>query len=207
MQYNPRMLAKAKPVYLLPVVLVLIALFALVGPAEAELGTNVRIVYLHGAWVWTALAAFGGGALAGIVGLISRRPSWLGRSKVLAQTGTIFWVTYLPLSLWAMQANWNGLYLLEPRWRIAIDYALIALLLQTAILLMQFPIVTGLLNIGFSGGLFWSLSRAEQVMHPPSPIASSGSALIQLYFVGLVLLCLLAGWLLSQSLYNLQQDS
>jgi len=41
-----------------------IAAYTLVGPAEKTLGANVRIVYLHGAWVWTALAAFVAGCFA-----------------------------------------------------------------------------------------------------------------------------------------------
>lgn len=206
MQYNLGMFSKVKPSYLLPALLVLIAAVALLGPAEAELGTNVRIVYLHGAWVWTALAGFASAAGAGLIGLISRRRGWLQQSKVLGQAGAIFWITYLPLSLWAMQANWNGLFLLEPRWRIGMDFALIALLLQAAILLLHIPFMTGLLNVGYAGSLLWSLSRAEQVMHPPSPIASSDSSLIQIYFAGLVLLCLLTGWSLSRLLLNLQTE-
>ena len=39
-----------------------------VGPAEKSLGTNVRVVYLHGAWVWAALFCFLAAALAGITG-------------------------------------------------------------------------------------------------------------------------------------------
>ena len=34
--------------------LLLIALLASLGPQEKSLGSNVRIVYLHGAWVITA---------------------------------------------------------------------------------------------------------------------------------------------------------
>ena len=52
----------------------LIALLSLFGPREASLGANVRLVYLHGAWVWTALVGFGAAALAGLVGLLFRRP-------------------------------------------------------------------------------------------------------------------------------------
>ena len=37
--------------------LTLLAILAMtaLGPAERSLGTNVRAVYLHGAWVWAAL--------------------------------------------------------------------------------------------------------------------------------------------------------
>ena len=43
------------------------------GPAEKSLGTNVRVVYLHGAWVWAALICIMAAALVGLVALITRR--------------------------------------------------------------------------------------------------------------------------------------
>jgi hypothetical protein len=73
-------------------------------------------------------------------------------------------------------------------------------------LFFNLPWVTGLINVAFAGSLLWSLSQAEQVMHPPSPITSSGSATIQIYFFLLTLLCLLLGWLISRFLSNLQSE-
>ena len=206
MQYNRPMFSRLKPYQWALLLLAIIAMVTFFGPPEAELGSNVRIVYLHGAWVWTALAGFALAALTGAIGLVTNRASWLAQSKVLGQTGALFWITYLPLSLWAMQANWNGLFLLEPRWRIGMDFALVASLIQLAILFFNLPWVTGLINVAFAGGLLWSLSQAEQVMHPPSPITSSGSATIQIYFFLLTLLCLLLGWLISRFLSNLQSE-
>ena len=112
--------------------LTLLAIIAVtaVGPAEKSLGTNVRVVYLHGAWVWAALICIFAAAAAGIVGLISRRDAAHYWSLALGRTGLIFWITYLPLSLWAMQTNWNGLFLSEPRWRVAAIFAVTGILLQ-----------------------------------------------------------------------------
>jgi hypothetical protein len=42
--------------------------------------------------------------------------------------------------------------------------------------------------------LIYVLGTTEQVMHPGSPIFSSGSGRIQIYFITLVLLTLLAAW-------------
>ena len=49
--------------------ILIIALFTLLGPEEKSLGANVHIVYLHGAWVLTAIVAL---ASAGLAGLIAR---------------------------------------------------------------------------------------------------------------------------------------
>lgn len=175
-----------------------IALYTSIGPAEQSLGRSVRIVYLHGAWVWTALVAFAAAAIAGAIGWATRSKPWLAESTALGRAGTAFWVTYLPLSLWAMQANWNGLFLQEPRWRLALDFAVLAVAVQIAAMLFDRPRWTGVLNLLFALLLGWSLATTQQVMHPASPIFSSGSSVIRLYFIGLLVLCLLAGWLLSR---------
>ncbi len=37
----------------------IIALLMVFGPVEKTLGANIRLVLLHGAWVWTGKVAFG----------------------------------------------------------------------------------------------------------------------------------------------------
>jgi len=111
------------------ILLVAAAGFTLLGPAEKSLGANVRVVYLHGAWVWAALACFLAAAVLGAIGLILRGESLHRWSRALGRSGLFFWITYLPISMWAMQTNWNGLFLAEPRWRLAIVFAVGGLLL------------------------------------------------------------------------------
>jgi hypothetical protein len=148
------------------------------------------------------MLAFIAAAIAGLLGLLLRNLSLHRWSSSLGQTGLLFWITYLPLSLWTMQANWNGLYLAEPRWRIGLHYALIGLLLQVGLVFLRRPPAFSLANTLYLAALLWSLGRAEQVMHPPSPIMSSGSDAIRIFFFVLTALCLalamtLAAWLRS----------
>lgn len=178
------------------VLLASIALLATFGPAEASLGAHARLAYLHGAWVWTALAALGAAGIAGVAGLALQSRKTQEWSVALGQAGVFFWITYLPLSLWAMQANWNGLFLDEPRWRLGVHFAVAGLLVQSSILVLGKPAWASLFNILFAAFLAGSLARAEAVMHPASPITSSGSALIQSFFLALLAACLLACWLL-----------
>jgi hypothetical protein len=170
-----------------------IAALTFLGPPEKSLGSNVRIVYLHGAWVWTSLAAFVAAALAGAAGLLTRKGYLHRWSLALGRTGLFFWVAYLPLSMWASQLNWNGLYLAEPRWRIAFIFAITGLLLQFGLALIDRPALASAGNILFLIALVASLSTADRVMHPASPIFTSGSLRIQLFFISLVTLTLLAG--------------
>lgn len=178
-------------IYLFITVLV-IAMLALLGPAEKALGSNVRVVYLHGAWVWTALSAYLAAALFGLAGLVFRKPALHCWSQALGRTGLLFWLTYLPLSLWAMQSNWNGLFLSEPRWRMALVFSVVSLLLQAGLTLLARPVWTSTANVAFAAALLVALRSIPNVMHPASPIFSSDALRIQFYFLLLVVMVLLA---------------
>jgi hypothetical protein len=192
------MLRRISPFPILISLVALIGVLVVFGPAERTLGTHVRVVYLHGAWVWTALAGFAAAALTGAVGLLFRNPRIQTWSASLGRAATVFWVTYLPISLVAMQQNWNGLFLEEPRWRIGLDFAVAAVLLQAGLYVVARPAWACWLNLAFFGGLVLALVNAQQVMHPASAIVGSPSVAIRAYFGLLVCLCLLAGWQLAR---------
>jgi hypothetical protein len=184
-----------------------IILLALFGPEEQSLGSNVRIVYLHGAWVLTAEVAFALAALAGLLGLAARKDSFHAWSAALGRTGIIFWVTYLPLSLYAMQANWNGLFLAEPRFRLALMFAITGILLQAGLWIINQKWLTSLANLAFFVVLRVVFAAAQDVMHPPpSPIFNSGNYIIMFFFVALNLLTWLAGYFLTRWFLQLKTD-
>ena len=179
-------------------VLITAALTAL-APDELSLGANVRIVYLHGAWVLTAEAALGLSALAGLLGILTRRERLHSWSAALGRTGLFFWVTYLPLSLWAMQANWNGLYLSEPRFRLALIFAVTGVLIQIGLTLLARPVLTSSVNLLFFVTLRIGLSQANYIMHPPpSPIFGSGIISLQLFFIGIVFMAMVAAYFMTR---------
>jgi hypothetical protein len=188
---------------MLSLILVLvIAAVTTFGPSERSLGVNVRLVYLHGAWVWTSLIAFALAAIAGVIGLLLKRRELDQWSLTSGRVGTLFWLTYIPLSMWTMQANWNGLYLAEPRFKVAVDFAITGILIQVALVLLRDARWGSLLNTLYFTALWITLRSAEQVMHPPSPILTSDSISIRLFFFVLVGLCLLAAWQFSLWLHN-----
>ncbi len=178
---------------------ILIALLALFGPEEKSLGANVRVVYLHGAWVLAAELAFLAAGVAGLLALLTKRDALHNWSAALGRTGIFFWVTYLPLSLWAMQTNWNGLFLAEPRFRLALIFAVTGALLQAGLWLINTAWVTSLANLVYIVALRVVFAGAENVMHPPpSPIFNSGNYAIIGFFVALILLSLLAAYFLTR---------
>lgn len=185
-----------------------IALLAFFGPEEKSLGSNVRLVYIHGAWVLTAEIAFIFAALAGFLGLLLRRDLFHIWSAALGRTGIIFWVTYLPLSLLAMQTNWNGLFLAEPRFRLAMIFAVTGILLQLGLWMFSIPWLTSLANIFYIIVLRVIFAQAQNIMHPPpSPIFNSGNYVIIGFFVSLNLLAWLAAYFLTRFLLNLKPQN
>lgn len=173
------------------------------GPAEKTLGTNARVVYLHGVWVWTSLAGFIAAALAGIAAWVFNRPVWHEWSRALGRTGLIFWITYLPVSLWAMQTNWNGLFLAEPRWKFAFIFAISGFLFQVGLSLIDRPSWTSAGNVLFVGLLFIGLISTENVMHPPSPILNSEAPRIQIFYTTLLAFMLLTAWQVARCLFQI----
>lgn len=181
--------------------LVLVLVVAWLSPLERTLGGNLRLIYLHGAWVWTGLLAFGAASLAGLLALIFRRAWQHALSRALGWSGMAFWLTYLPMSLLVMQLNWNGLYLDEPRWKVPFAFAVIGLLLQIGLWLIGRPRLTSLANLVFGPVLLYNLSRMESVLHPDSPVFTSPSGSIRGHFLLLVavtvLLCgVITAWLM-----------
>ena len=191
------------PLKLFLITIIVIALLALLGPEERSLGANVRIVYLHGAWVLAAELAFAAAALTGLIGLVSHSVNFHNWSAALGRTGIVFWVTYLPLSLWAMQSNWNGLFLAEPRFCLAISFAVTGVLLQIGLWLLNTDWLTSLANILFVVVLRFMFSTAENVMHPPpSPIINSGNYAMIGFFVALILFTVAASYFLTCAFFK-----
>jgi hypothetical protein len=193
------------PLLYFSIAVILIALLTLFGPQEKSLGSNVRIVYLHGAWVLAAEVFFIASAFAGLLGLLLRRDIFHFWSAALGRTGIVFWLTYLPLSMIAMQTNWNGLFLAEPRFRIAIIFAVTGVLLQIGLWLFNISWLTSLANILYVIALRVVFATAQNVMHPPpSPIFNSGLWNIIIFFVVLNILAWVAGYYLTRFFLTLK---
>lgn len=189
------------------VILLLVVLVTVLAPLEKTLGANARIVYLHGAWVWVALAMFLAAGAVGLFGLAARKDGLHRWSRALGRTGLFFWVTYLPLSVWAMQTNWNGLFLAEPRWRLALIFSVGGLLLQIGVTLLDAPVWASTANLVYIVALTVALRTAESVMHPSSPILNSDARRIQIFFLGLLLLTLLAAWQVARWWYQFERSN
>jgi hypothetical protein len=193
---------RKSPLLLLVLNLLILAAVAAFAPLEKTLGANVRVVYLHGVWVWTSLAALILAGCTGLMGLVTQQAAYHRWSQALGRTGMIFWITYIPISMWAMETNWNGLFLAEPRWRLALVFSISGLLLQLGLTLLDRPVWTSVGNLAFIVILSFALRATPNVMHPPSPILNTGAWRIQLYFTFMLCLTLLVAWQVARWLHG-----
>ncbi len=188
--------------------LLLIGIMTLFGPEEATLGPSVRLVYLHGAWVMTAELLFILAALIGLIALITRKDALHRWSAALGRSGVFYWITYLPLSMFAMQANWNGLFLAEPRFRFALTFAIVGLLLQIGLWMIDINWLTASANILFIVALRYTFANADNIMHPPpSPIFKSGNWTIIGFFVGLNLLAWISAYFVTRTILRINETA
>jgi uncharacterized membrane protein YoaK (UPF0700 family) len=70
-------------------------------------------------------------------------------------------------------------------------FAISGLLLQIGVTLLENPAWASAANVAFAVVLFTALATTQDIMHPASPIFSSGSARIQVFFVTLLILTII----------------
>jgi hypothetical protein len=98
-----------------------------------------------------------------------------------------------------MQTNWNGLFLSEPRFRLALTFAVTGVLLQAGLWVISQMWLTSLANLVFFVVLRVVFSTTQNIMHPPpSPIFNSGNYVIMFFFIALNLLTWLAAYFLTR---------
>lgn len=190
------------------VLLILLAIIvATLAPPEKTLGEQARLIYFHGGWVWAALLCFACSGAAGLYGFFRRKANFLSWSIALQRSALIFWLLFLPMSLWVMQVSWNGLFLAEPRFRIPLNFAIIGLVFQVATTLIGNPRVSGMVNFLFVAALAVALRGAEYILHPQMPILNSQAGVLRYIFLALVILLTAACWSLAHLLTQLPRAS
>lgn len=170
-----------------------IVLVLIVAPLDRVLGDVSRLVYLHGAMVWVAIAGFSVAGILGVAHLLTAKSAWYAWSQGAERSAIVFWAGYLPISVLAADMAWNGVFWAEPRWAMAAQILVVAVAFQVGGRLLNNPQISSALNVLLAGVTVWLLLRTPLVIHPDNPIGESSYSSIQLSFVALVVLCGLAG--------------
>ena len=183
------------------VLFALLLLWVLLAPSESRLGNLVKLVFVHGALVWSGLLAFTIAGALGLVSLAARHvlgaivPAAREHAPVLyrgtASAGLaalIVWIAYVISSMavtgltWGQVIAWN-----EPRVQATGLILLAAVALYIVARLVANDEFTAIVCV-LMGIVPWIVVRqAGVIRHPVDPIGGSESAAIQTYY-GLILL-------------------
>ncbi len=185
------------------ITLALIVAAAFMAPIEKTLGSNIRLIYVHAAWVWTGKLAFGLSAIAGLLALVFfTRKKLVNLSRAIAYTALFFWLTYLPMSLIVMQVNWGGFFFDEPRWRVPMLLGIIAVLLQVGLWIFNNDRLTAAGNFLFGVALWLELGGVENILHPENPIGTSDSTAIMGSYTLILIFTIILGAQLALWIYE-----
>lgn len=170
----------------------IVVVLAVAAPRDTTLRSASPVVYLHGALVWTAILAFTASGVLGLAAVVWGHEVLHAWSGALARTGLLFWVVYLPFSMWASKVTWNGIPLGDPRFRTAFQVLVLAAGFQIAAALWGPRNRLGsALNAVLAVVLWVLMLTTQDIMHPQNPMRSS-AATIQFFFAMLVGGCGLA---------------
>ena len=185
-------------------------LLAWAAPNDVTLAGTSKVVYLHGALVWTSLLALTAAGVAGLAALVAMRfkrdnvmHAW---TLALGRTGLIFWVAYIPLSLLASRMAWNAVFLAEPRYTTAFRVLAAGIIVQAMVWLVNRPIVSSGLHAVLAGAIWELLLTTPSLLHPNNPILRSTPS-IQFFFGLIVLACGVAALQVARLMSGLAQSA
>ena len=176
--------------------LLLLVVGVMLAPAETRLGNVVKLVYVHGALVWSGLFTF---SLAGVLGAVAlvvqyafgapaRAAAWYRGTRAGGQAALIVWVIYALSSMlvtgltWGQWIAWG-----EPRVRVTAMILAAAIVLALAVRLVDQPNLTALANVAMGIAPWVAVNHVEAIRHPVNPIGGSGSASMQGFYLLIVL--------------------
>jgi hypothetical protein len=106
------------------------------------------------------------------------------------------------MSVVVQQMNWGGIFWDEPRFHIPLAFGIAAVLLQGGLWLVNRQVLTSSGNLVFGAALVWQLQGAQNVLHPVSPVFTSDSTSIKLFYTILVVPALLLAAQVAGRLYH-----
>ena len=191
---------KALPL-LAAALLALLVVWVVLAPSESRLGNVVKLVFVHGALVWSGLLAFTLAGALGLVALAARHilgsiaPAARKQAPVLyrgaASAGLaalIVWIAYVLSSMavtgltWGQVVAWN-----EPRVQATGLILLAALALFIVTRLVANRDFTAMVSVLMGIAPWIVVKQAGVIRHPVDPIGGSESAAIQTFY-GLIVL-------------------
>lgn len=188
----------------LGVLALLLAVLVWLSPAERTLGQTVKLVYVHGALVRTAVVMFAASLPVNLVALWPGKTGWRSWGKALTLAAMLIWLAHTLFSMVTTYAAW-GIFIAwyEPRTRFTFLLAGVGIIIVGVAYLIAEPRFTAVVFAVLAGLVLAMLPRLGFIQHPLDPIGASPSAAIQVFYgatvgVSVIMGGLLAVWLQSR---------
>jgi hypothetical protein len=177
---------------------VILAMLLWLSPAEQTLRQTVKLVYLHGALVRTAVILFAVSLPVNLAALPGARSGWLAWGKALAWTAILIWLGHTLFSMVTTYAAW-GVFIawFEPRTRFTFTLAAVAVVVAVVAYLVDNTSFSALAFALLAGLTLGLAPRLGVVQHPLDPIGSSPSGAIRAFYIAILVVSLAIGALLA----------
>jgi hypothetical protein len=175
----------------------LLALLLWLSPGERTLGQIVKLVYLHGALVRTAVMLLAVSLPINVVALINGKENWLDWGKALSWAAIGIWLAHTLASMITTYAAW-GVFIAweEPLTQFTFNLAGVGLVVLVVTQLVANPRFSALVFSLLAGVVLVLLPSLGIIQHPLDPIGSSTSATIRIFYAAILVTTLAIGRLL-----------
>ncbi|MCX9028667.1 MAG: hypothetical protein OIN86_10890 [Candidatus Methanoperedens sp.] len=160
-------------------ILALLFLIA-VAPNDKQLGSILKVIYLHGAVTLTGILLFCAVGAVSLLSLFRKEKSSLSLLFALEKTAIIFWFASFVLGSISSKLAWGGVLWSEPRFKATI----IILLISVSVYFVSTAIEGSIkyLGLGLCISVWVLLLNVGRVLHPENPFFAS-EKLIQVFFI------------------------
>ncbi len=170
-------------------------------PADKKLGSMLKLIYLHGALIYTGLFLFSAVGLLGIISLF-RNSSDFSLLFAIEKTAIIFWIAATIAGNVTSILTWGGIFWGEPRLQATILISLVSISIYFISSASENPKMISFLGSGLALSVWVLMTGAGRIMHPDNPFSVSESS-IKFFFIVITLAFLTASILTVH--WNLKQ--
>ncbi len=163
-----------------------LGILLVLSPAEATLGSVVKIVYVHGAAERISTYAYLLAAAAGVLQLVPGRAALVRWTRALSETAIGFWLGQIIISLPAQLLAWGGLMMDEPRVVGALWILVLTAFVYVVARWMADPAWLAFAAVANSVIVLVVLRGGINLLHPLNPIIASESVSIKLFYFAIV---------------------
>ncbi len=179
------------------ILLACLVLLLWLAPAERTLGQKIKLIYLHGALVRTAMALLAISFPLNVIALVRSHPRWLNWGKAFFGAAAIIWLMHTLFSMVTTRVTW-GVWIawFEPRTRFTFILASALIIAVVTTYVISDDRFTAFVFAVLAGTTLALLPQLGVIQHPLNPIGTSPSAQIKEFYVAILLVSLALGGLL-----------